>query len=58
VKKARSLSTPFSADEGKGARPLSRAVAALRPCHAAGFLQTIDNLIYAGYHPAIGDAAQ
>jgi hypothetical protein len=31
VKKARGLSTPVGADEGKADRPLSRAVAALRP---------------------------
>jgi hypothetical protein len=31
VKKARSLSTPVGADEGKADRPLTRAVSVLRP---------------------------
>jgi hypothetical protein len=37
VKKARRLSMPVGADEGKADRPLSRAVAALRPWRGGFF---------------------
>src|SRR5665213_1866915 len=45
VKKARSLSMPVGADEGKADRPLSRAVAALRPWRG-GFSTTRDTIVF------------